>query len=147
MAHKYVKSTAVPSGEVTFEAASTQTITVRLRPASIYLLKRLGMKYGGVGRAIQVAAEILQERGAKGNKQIRETLAQHKAVDEKPQELFSFPAVPRTAAILNRLSLRYYDEKKNLTIRACVQLLSEMEIAEEMLPGIRKDEMHDPDKA
>jgi hypothetical protein len=104
------------------------------------------MKYGGVGRAIQVAAEILRERGTKRNKQIRETLAQHRNVDDKPQELFSFPAVPRTADLLNRLSLRYYEETKNLTIRACIQLLYEMEIAEQMLPGIPTDEVTDPDR-
>jgi hypothetical protein len=123
-----------------FEPEHTQTLTFRLRPASIFLLRRLSAKHGGVGRAIQVAAEILRERGSTGNKRLKTTLERHKDVDSKPQELFSFPALPRTVGILNHLSLRYYDGIRNLTVRACIQMLYELDIAEEILPGIPKDE-------
>lgn len=136
------RATTKPS----FKSANTETLTFRLRPESIRELKRLAAPYGGVGRAIQVAAEILQDRGHKRNKQIKAGLAQKVALNDKPQELFSFPAVPRTKHILNRLGLRHYDKTKNLTIRACIQLLDELEQRDEMLPGIPKNEVYDPDK-
>jgi hypothetical protein len=132
--------------KLSFDPANTETLTFRLRPESIRELKRLAAPYGGVGRAIQVAAEILQDRGYKGNKQVKAALAQKPARDEKPQELFSFPAVPRTKHLLDCLGLRHYDETKNLTIRACIHLLGELEQKDEMLPGIPDDEVYDPDK-
>jgi hypothetical protein len=129
-----------------FEPANTESLTFRLRPNSILELKRLARRYGGVGRAIQVAAEILRERADRGNKQIKAALARQAPLDSKPQELFSFPAVPKTKHILAHLGLRYYDGTKNLTIRACIQLLGELEQRDEMIPGIPKDEIYDPDK-
>jgi hypothetical protein len=132
--------------EEKLEIAHTEVLTFRLRPAAIYLLKRLSAKHGGVGRAVQVATEILNRGGLSMNKKIKSTLQQQEETDNRPQELFSFSALPRTKGLIAHLSIRYYDETKNMVLRACIQLLYEMEMSEELLPGIPKDEMYDPDK-
>lgn len=141
MIHKNTVPRPIP------EPAKTETLTFRLRPESIRQLKILSARYGGVGRAIQVAAEILHERGLKGCKQIKAALARKAERDDEPQELFSFPAVPRTKGLLAWLSLVRFDETRNLTIRACIQLLDDRAWEDEILPEIPADEVYDADKA
>lgn len=102
----------------------TRVVSFRLRPATISLLKDLAGSYGGVGRAIQVATELLWARRWARIKPV----VPQEGNDDKPQELFAFAALPRTVEIIDQLAKAYYEGHRNKVIRACVQLLFEMRL-------------------
>jgi hypothetical protein len=119
-----------------------RSVSVRLRPSEIAALKRLSERFGGVGRAIQTATELLRESSHR-RKQAAAT--KEEKLDNATQVLFSFPVYKRTRDLMNRLGNRYY-VKTNHLIRACIRLLEALEREDEILPGIPADEMHDPDR-
>lgn len=86
------------------EREQTRVISFRLRPATISLLKELSASHGGVGRAIQIATDLLWAHKWARMKPI--TLKE--GCDDKPQQLFSFAALPRTEQIIEQLSEAYY---------------------------------------
>ena len=120
-----------------------RSVSVRLRPSEIARLKRLSERFGGVGRAIQTATELLWESSHR-----RKQIADMKEAkqDNATQVLFSFPVYKRTRNLMNRLGNRYY-EKTNHLIRACIRLLEVLEHEDEIPAGIPANEMHDPDRS
>lgn len=100
-----------------FKREQTQVISVRLSPASIFLLNQLSTEHGGAGRAIQIAVELLAAR--------KKPIELQEEDESKPKEIFSFAAFPRTRALMNRLGVRHYETQANV-IRACIQQLYEL---------------------
>jgi len=120
-----------------------RSVSVRLRPSEIAELKRLSERFGGVGRAIQTATELLWESSSRRKQVAKE---REETQDNAAQALFSFPVYKRTRDLMNRLVIRYFKQKTNHLIRACIRLLEVLESDDEILPGIPADEMHDPDR-
>ena len=110
-----------------------RSVSVRLRPSEIAELKRLSERFGGVGRAIQTATELLWESSHR-RKQI--TNEKEETRDSETQALFSFPVYKRTRDLMNRLGNRYFDGRTNHLIRACIRLLEVLKHEDEILPGI-----------
>lgn len=110
-----------------------RSISVRLRPSEIADLKRLSERFGGVGRAIQTATELLWESSHR-RKQI--TGEKEEKKDNTTQVLFSFPVYRRTRDLMNRIGNRYFNDTTNHLVRACIRLLGVLESEDEILPGI-----------
>ena len=118
-----------------------RSVSVRLRPSEIAVLKRLSERFGGVGRAIQTATELLWESSHR-RKQAAATKEEKQ--ENAAQILFSFPVYKRTRDLMDRLGNRY--KKTNHLIRACIRLLEVLEREDEPLSGIPANEQHDPDR-
>lgn len=104
-----------------------RTLSFRLHPAELRKLQRLARRHGGVGRAIQVAIELLESHHKKVKLDTEYFAHLPKNYASEPQVLFSFSAPKRVAGLLAGHAIRYYDDSKNGVIRACVKMLSDIE--------------------
>lgn len=103
----------------------TRVVAFRLRPSTIELLKELSGPYGGVGRAIQVATELLWVPWQLH--WVKKTVIQlREGYESERQELFSFAVLPRTQRIIEALARTHYEHKNNV-IRACVHVLYDIQ--------------------
>ena len=113
-----------------FQREKSAVVSIRLSPMSIALLNELATEYGGAGRAIQVACEVLSLRHRTKSKSI---FVPDEILDT-PMEMFSFAAFPRTLIQLARLG-EVYGTERNI-IRACIRQLYEL-VDEESSPRKR----------
>ncbi len=138
---------------------NNKTLSFRLHPAEIRQLQRLAHRHGGVGRAIQVAIEVLEARvrfKAKFHLKAMNTRVDLQTqyypelppkYASEPQDVITFNAPLRVSALIARHAVRYYDEANNAVLRACITQLLKIEDEYYFLdPAFRLDDVYDPDK-
>jgi hypothetical protein len=110
------------------DAANPTRETFSLYPTTINSIRELAGHFGSIGRAIQIAVEILYRDARENPPRLhgREAFA---SVEEKQQELkvpFSFFMLPRTKRLVEWLADQKQYGDRNIVVGVCENLLANL---------------------
>lgn len=100
------------------DAENTTRETFSLYPSTVTSLRSLAGHFGSIGRAIQIAVELLYQRAQQGE------LHSGKATDTAERKVpFSFFVLPRTKRLIEWLSDEKRYGSRNNVLSVCDELL------------------------
>jgi hypothetical protein len=126
---------------------SNETVSFRLYPAELDKLRKLAHKHGGIGRAIQVAIELLISEQRKIELETEYFSHLRRGYDRQAQVVLSFTAPLRVRGLLGRYGLRHHfnsernEVERSAVVRACIKRLQELRDENEFIedPAYRLD--------